>query len=360
MDVSRIGPISPQQIDWRKLTAKEIIKYDNEGVEVPTQYLQWAKEFQQDLAATDKDDTTYEMATAATANANTSANQDTANTTNDDDQNTDDNQKLTASQRRDIMRKSGMSYVKIAKIFGKESAVRAQLSEASEAALNEIGNTSDSETESLESSIENILSQAEELKSQISALKHKKSGTAGLGNMAKIQELKSQLKALGMTGQAMAVGISNDLNDNNNYILAQEDLNAETIDYGAVTIKSAAKIMSNIFLFAYGLHIVRKGERAINKGESAIDTANTVQQQNNDNITRIESAKNKISITTGVDESAAQDSESSKNSNKQDSGNSNDPANQSAGITETEKSATANLEQILQAKIRRGEDINSA
>ena len=28
MDVSRIEAISPKQIDWRKLTAKEIIKYE--------------------------------------------------------------------------------------------------------------------------------------------------------------------------------------------------------------------------------------------------------------------------------------------------------------------------------------------
>ena len=62
MDVSRIEAISPKQIDWRKLTAKEIIKYDNQGVNVPPEYLQWAKEFRADLTANDKDETTYEMA----------------------------------------------------------------------------------------------------------------------------------------------------------------------------------------------------------------------------------------------------------------------------------------------------------
>ena len=57
MDVSRIEAISPKQIDWRKLTAKEIIKYDNQGVEVPPEYLQWAKDFRADLTANDKDET---------------------------------------------------------------------------------------------------------------------------------------------------------------------------------------------------------------------------------------------------------------------------------------------------------------
>ena len=62
MNVSRIEAISPKQIDWRKLTAKEIIKYDNQGINVPPEYLQWAKEFRADLTANDKDETTYEMA----------------------------------------------------------------------------------------------------------------------------------------------------------------------------------------------------------------------------------------------------------------------------------------------------------
>ena len=60
MEVSRIGAISPQQIDWRRLTAKEIIKYEQQGIEVPTQYLQWAQEFRASLDS--NDETTYEMA----------------------------------------------------------------------------------------------------------------------------------------------------------------------------------------------------------------------------------------------------------------------------------------------------------
>ena len=62
MDVSRIEAISPKQIDWRKLTAPEIIEYKEQGVEVPSQYLQWAQSFLNDVNAADTDETTYETA----------------------------------------------------------------------------------------------------------------------------------------------------------------------------------------------------------------------------------------------------------------------------------------------------------
>ena len=45
MDVSRIEAISPRQIDWRRLTANQIIKYQEQGVDVPSQYIQWAQNF---------------------------------------------------------------------------------------------------------------------------------------------------------------------------------------------------------------------------------------------------------------------------------------------------------------------------
>ena len=67
MDVARINMITPKQIDWRKLTAKDIIKYDAQGMEIPSQYLQWARAFHVDLEKNDTDETTYEMAVSKPA-----------------------------------------------------------------------------------------------------------------------------------------------------------------------------------------------------------------------------------------------------------------------------------------------------
>lgn len=68
MDVSRVSMVTPKVIDWRKLTAKDIIKYDAEGMEIPSQYLSWARSFQVDLEKNDTDETTYEMAVSKPAN----------------------------------------------------------------------------------------------------------------------------------------------------------------------------------------------------------------------------------------------------------------------------------------------------
>lgn len=64
MDVARISAVSPRQIDWRNLTAKQIIKYERQGVDVPSVYLQWAQDFRATLDS--NDETTYEMAQSTT------------------------------------------------------------------------------------------------------------------------------------------------------------------------------------------------------------------------------------------------------------------------------------------------------
>ena len=73
MDVSRIEAISPRQIDWRRLTANQIIKYQEQGVDVPSQYIQWAQNFVNSIYSDDV--TTYEM---SESNSNTISPQKTS------------------------------------------------------------------------------------------------------------------------------------------------------------------------------------------------------------------------------------------------------------------------------------------
>ena len=65
MDVSRIEAISPRQIDGRRLTANQIIKYQEQGVDVPSQYIQWAQNFVNSIYSDDV--TTYEKATSSSS-----------------------------------------------------------------------------------------------------------------------------------------------------------------------------------------------------------------------------------------------------------------------------------------------------
>lgn len=64
MDVSAIGTFNPNSINWRNLTAKEILKYKKQGVEVPNIYIQWANEFLRNVEKYDNDEITYENAKA--------------------------------------------------------------------------------------------------------------------------------------------------------------------------------------------------------------------------------------------------------------------------------------------------------
>ena len=103
MEISAISAVSPRQIDWRKLTAKEIIKYEQQGVEVPNEYLQWAKQFQADLNSAQNDDTTYEMAAGASANLNAAASTDAAT---EEGSEGEEAKNLTAAEKRDKMLES--------------------------------------------------------------------------------------------------------------------------------------------------------------------------------------------------------------------------------------------------------------
>ena len=62
-DVTRL-PIQQQQqqmvVNWGSCTADEILSYEEEGQEVPEQYLRWAEEMS--AAMNVQDDVTYEMA----------------------------------------------------------------------------------------------------------------------------------------------------------------------------------------------------------------------------------------------------------------------------------------------------------
>ena len=120
MDVSRIEAVSPKQIDWRKLTAKEIIKYDSQGIDVPAEYLQWAKQFRSDITANDKDETTYEMATSS-ANIIQKVETEQASTTNNSTEEpqttTPEEKEPTAKELRKSMEDEGASLYKLGKTF---------------------------------------------------------------------------------------------------------------------------------------------------------------------------------------------------------------------------------------------------
>ncbi|MBQ8458715.1 hypothetical protein IJ541_01280 [bacterium] len=349
MDVSRIEAISPKKIDWRKLTAKDIIKFENQGVEVPSQYLQWAREFIQQVNSSDNDETTYEMATSQTQSA--------ANPTAEDSETAEEPEKTLAQQKREDMQNSGVSLRGQARSFTKDSKTLSKEVEQSGAMIENIKTKSENELDTLETHMVEILSKAEgtkqELKTEIENVNSSKGDNS---TIEKVNKLNQQLKQMGTKGQAQVVNAEVDFNLYDGIINNQTDLILNAIDFGSETIGVGNDLLSTVgnnFLFGIVDYII--GKVAVHSGEKAIESAQStmgIQAEtiavNEENQSEVSGYKSDVEDKTQVEGIAVKKT-------------SNDPeeSENSAAITETEKAATANLEQILQAKIRKGQEINT-
>lgn len=347
MDVSRINALTPapRHVDWRKLTANEIIKYEKEGTQVPEQYLQWAKEFLQDVSAQDKDDTTYEMATAVTgANPNVSGKTNTLSEENPTGQTT---KELTAKEKREQMEKDGTSTLDMAKTFRNESKERTQDSISGANLTSNISQSSEGEIQTVEGDMQELLARADEIKGKITTEKSKKDKTSNIG---RILELQNQLKRVGQEAQGILANSENDFNDYQAIIDIQAPIGTTTEEYGTETVEIGKQLQEYPIINHIGRHTESVGNRAIDAGENHYRTATTASETNTSNLDKILAHKNEVHAKTGV-------AEAKPNKQEENSTNKKDPAN-SAGITETDKAASANLDQVLLAKIRRGENPN--
>lgn len=354
MEISAINAVSPRQIDWRKLTAKEIIKYENQGVEVPNEYLQWAKRFQEEINSGDKDDTTYESAVAASANATST--QSSAESAESEEE-PEDAKKLSASDVRDEMLNSGKSYLKVATTFSKESKTRAKDAQRAEVLASNIGGQSDSDVESLETALSSLMAEADDIKSQINSLKNKSSNDNSLGNAAKIQQLQRQLKQLGISGQSLASETDADLNEYTSILGEQSEIDSDAVDYGNVTIEMGDNVKKMYWmLYGIGRRISKNGKKAVEKGENSQKVVQEADSKVSQNISQVAKSKNEILAKTGVGEASANDNKS--NAKNEDNGKSDDKSQTEQGKTQQEVVASGNMDEILKYKMRKGEDIN--
>ena len=348
MDVSRINALTPapRHVDWRKLTANEIIKYEKEGTQVPEQYLQWAKEFLQDVSAQDKDDTTYEMAAAVTGASSNVSNK--TNSLSEEESTGETAKELTAKEKKEQMEHDGASTWKIAKTFRVESKERANESNSGANVTSEISENSENEIQTVEGNMQELLARADEIKGKITAEKSKKDSSSNIG---KLLELQNQLKRVGQEAQGILSNSENDFNDYQAVIDIQGPIAATTEEYGSETVEIGKQLRQYpIIGHIIGSQTESIGNSAINAGENHYNIATTASESNTSNLDKILAHKNEVQAKTGVGEAKPHNQEDS-------STNKNDPAN-SASITETDKAASANLDQILQAKIRRGENLN--
>ena len=363
MDVSRIEAVSPRHIEWRKLTANQIIKYENQGIDVPSQYLQWAKDFLNDVNSAQKDEITYEMANSVTETTDTSQAAEAPVT--DDTQPPQEEQKTAAQQKREDMKNSGASLRTQASEFTKDSKEAADATTQSATTIDNTKKNSESEIQSLEDEMQELLSRAQTTKSDIkNEIDTINTGKSDQSTFAKIDKLQKQLEQYGIDGQTNIANTESDLNIYKSTLNNQTGIIFNADDFGNTTIDVGQELLASIGHNFFRFYDYFVGKRAIISGEDAVaisqETANLQVEAtsiNDGNISTANGYKADVQDVTGVSSS---DIPKNKNNSSDDSSSQkSDATNQTAGITETDKAASANLDQVLQAKIRKGEGVNT-
>ena len=174
MDVSRIEAISPRQIDWRRLTANQIIKYQEQGVDVPSQYIQWAQNFVNSIYSDDV--TTYEMSESNSISSQktsvdsttTTSESETSQTVDDTSQDENvDEKNLSAKDYVALLKSQGMGKYEIAKELKTKSKEKKTEADNSADICYSSADSAAVSIENLESYMSDLLSQANDIKSQM-------------------------------------------------------------------------------------------------------------------------------------------------------------------------------------------------
>ncbi len=363
MDISRIEAVSPRQIDWRKLTAKEIIKYDSQGIEVPVEYLQWAKQFRADISSNDKDETTYEMATSSTniqQKVETEQSTTTDNSTEEPQTaSTEEEKEPTAKELRKSMEDEGASLYKLGKTFRGLSGEKEKDSKASDSISSSSAENASNSIEGLDNYMSELMSQISEVKAEINAEKGNKNDS----RISRINRLRQQLKMYGTEGQTTAAGYNADLNNLQAIVEGQSGTIDSGLDYGAETAQIGNELRRLFWYRGFGKRVIRAGDAAVDASENARTSQQNALSSIKEDLDTVVGHQTNISSQTGV--GAISESQDSKNANSKDENgdkkSDSEKAVQSAQNdgTDTTAKSTIDLDTILKAKIRRGEEVQA-
>jgi hypothetical protein len=356
MEVSKITAVSPKQIDWKKLTAKEIIKYDNQGVDVPVAYLQWAKAFLSDVADADNDDTTYETATKISDNQDTTANQSADVQDDASDVQENDDTLSPAKQMRKTLSDSGANLFTQARIFKSFSKSASTDMKITRSELSNVQSQSTSEIESLDTYMKQFLSKTNSLESELKSEVRKLNSTSE--NIKKINKLQKQLERYGIEGQSR-LAVEDEKFNSFDKIIADGSLEiSSALDYGTETVSVGEELRDKYADPYYGYPLARRtikaGRKAVDNAEKTQSVQNKVSSVNSKNQNSVQSYIDQVENKTGV--SAIDNSKDVKNDNSDSDSKKSDAE---TNATESDKAASANLDKILQAKIRKGVDVQA-
>lgn len=380
MDVSRIEAISPRQIDWRRLTANQIIKYQEQGVDVPSQYIQWAQNFVNSIYSDDV--TTYEKATSSssvetstnTSDVTSENTEETAPVDEYGDTTTEETNKTEAQTKREQLQQDGVSLVDQAISFTSDSNAGRKAVNESASIISDAQDASVNEIQELESYMDELLAKAEqtqnEFKNEVSKINEDKSDKS---TFAKINRLQQELQKMGTQGQSEISATEANLIGFDFLINAQTPTIDSALDFGGETVTVGNELMdvakrSGLMGIFYYMPIAKT---TINAGNSAVDASdNTLNLQNetldinNANKSTASSFKIQVQSKTGVAAAPVLKGEagSDENSdpNSQEAGKTQNNSTSNSDKTDLANNQTASLDEILKKKIREGQYVDGA
>lgn len=380
MDVSRIEAISPRQIDWRRLTANQIIKYQEQGVDVPSQYIQWAQNFVNSIYSDDV--TTYEKATSSssvetstnTSDVTSENTEETAPVDESGDTTTEETNKTEAQTKREQLQQDGVSLVDQAISFTSDSNAGRKAVNESASIISDAQDASVNEIQELESYMDELLTKAEqtqnEFKNEVSKINEDKSDKS---TFAKINRLQQELQKMGTQGQSEISATEANLIGFDSLINAQTPTIDSALDFGGETVTVGNELMdvakrSGLMGIFYYMPIAKT---TINAGNSAVDASdNTLNLQNetldinNANKSTASSFKIQVQSKTGVAASPVlkgeAGSDENSDSNSQEAGKTQNNSTSNSDKTDLANNQTASLDEILKKKIREGQYVDGA
>lgn len=380
MDVSRIEAISPRQIDWRRLTANQIIKYQEQGVDVPSQYIQWAQNFVNSIYSDDV--TTYEKATSSssvetstnTSDVTSENTEETAPVDESGDTTTEETNKTEAQTKREQLQQDGVSLVDQAISFTSDSNAGRKAVNESASIISDAQDASVNEIQELESYMDELLAKAEqtqnEFKNEVSKINEDKSDKS---TFAKINRLQQELQKMGSQGQSEISATEANLIGFDSLINAQTPTIASALDFGGETVTVGNELMdvakrSGLMGIFYYMPIAKT---TINAGNSAVDASdNTLNLQNetldinNANKSTASSFKIQVQSKTGVAAAPVlkgeAGSDENSDSNSQEAGKTQNNSTSNSDKTDLANNQTASLDEILKKQIREGQYVDGA
>lgn len=380
MDVSRIEAISPRQIDWRRLTANQIIKYQEQGVDVPSQYIQWAQNFVNSIYSDDV--TTYEKATSSSS-VETSTNTSDVTSENTEemapvdesgDTTTEETNKTEAQTKREQLQQDGVSLVDQAISFTSDSNAGRKAVNESASIISDAQDASVNEIQELESYMDELLAKAEqtqnEFKNEVSKINEDKSDKS---TFAKINRLQQELQKMGTQGQSEISATEANLIGFDSLINAQTPTIDSALDFGGETVTVGNELMdvakrSGLMGIFYYMPIakttINAGNRAVDASDNTLNLQNETLDINNANKSTASSFKIQVQSKTGVAAAPVlkgeAGSDENSDSNSQEAGKTQNNSTSNSDKTDLANNQTASLDEILKKKIREGQYVDGA